>query len=175
MLSLDICCSLRCFLLVLLHFKKLLCSFIYFVSWCLCTQATVCLWKSEDKMQESVLPFGMWGPEIWFESPGLVASAFLTESSHWLLSESNTLGLLESSILTFNFSTSSHFQHHTGLSWWLPLALAHRFPFAPQVHDFHAFGANLSPVWSGSARINSLLSTKPHRDLLHSPVGSIII
>lgn len=104
------------------------------MSWCLCTQATVCLWESEDKIQESVLPIGMWDPEIWFESPGLMASAFLTESSPWpwLLRESKTHGLLESSVLTFNFSTSSHFQHHTGLSWWLPLALAHRFPFAPQ-------------------------------------------
>lgn len=101
---------------------------------CRCTQAGVTLWKSEDKMQEPILPFGMWGPEIRFESPGLMASAFLTESSHWplILCESNILGLLESSILTFNFSTSSHFQHYTGLSWWLPLALSHRFPFAPQ-------------------------------------------
>lgn len=43
-----------------------------------------------------------------------------------------------------------------------------------RVHGFHTSGANLSPVWSGSARINSLLPTKPHRDL-RSPVGSIII
>lgn len=48
-------------------------------------------------------------------------------------------------------------------------------PLHPKVHDFHAFGANLSPVWSENARINSLLLAKPHRDLLHSSVGSIII
>lgn len=58
--------------------------------------------------------------------------------SHWVLSLTpdfyvNQILLTSLSlILTFNFSTSSHFQHHAGLSWWRPLALAHRFPFAPQ-------------------------------------------
>lgn len=133
-LSLDICCSLQCCLLVLLHFKN-----YYVPSFVLCldvyTHKPLYACGSQRpkcRSQFSPLACGTQRPDlshlVWWQVPFSLSPL----PDPWLLRESNTLGLLESSILTFNCSTSSHFQHHMGLSWWLPLALAHRFPFAPQ-------------------------------------------
>lgn len=134
MLSLALCWSLRCFLLVLLLFKNhyvpsfVLCLYVYAHK----PRHACGRQRTKCRSQFSPLACGTQRSDlsclVWWQVPFSLTP--LTDP--WLLCESNVLGLLESSILTFNVSASSRFQHYTGLSWWLPLALSHCSSFAPQ-------------------------------------------